>query len=262
MALEQDDDEDMSETREEPPDDEDEDTSTVGSSTDPLVSIDNAHTDSENEEGDAPLGGEPGSIAMGDTIECGGLEWKRVLSMGVDVREAKGEFDLQFKDSNMHDGAAEVEIFDELFPVDREWMLEVVVVRGRAAEANDKHRNNWHEHHIDGFLTCMFGGTQFKPQTDLWSPERKWMMPPPGFGRHLSIFRRADLTVCCGAFRVDPWAQRTTWGVMRGRNEVRYWVDGHDKVRKAKLRAGSKVTPDEDMLWLGWAQMTAAVRSL
>jgi hypothetical protein len=58
MALEQDDDEDMSETREEPSDHEDEDTSTVGSSTDALVSIDNAHTDSENEEGDAPLGGD------------------------------------------------------------------------------------------------------------------------------------------------------------------------------------------------------------
>ena len=44
--------------------------------------------------------------------------------------------------------------------------------------------------------------------------------------------------------------------------EVRHWTDGHNQVRKAKLRAGSKVTPDEDMLWLGWAQMTAAVRSL
>jgi len=236
----------MSETREEPSDDEDEGTSTVGSSTDALVSIDNAHTDSENEEGDAPLGGEPGSIAMGDTIECGGLEWKRVPSMGVDVREAKGEFDLQFKDLNTHDGTAEVEIFDELFPVDRGWMLEVV--RGRATEANDKHRNNWHKHHVDGFLTCIFGGTQFKPQTDLWAPERKGMMPPPGFERHLSKDRFDRVLRCLSR---GPVGTEDDLGD-DACTEVRHWTDGHNKVRKAKLRAGSKVTPDEDMLtWTG-----------
>ena len=148
MALEQDDDEDASEDNEGPSDaeTEEEDQTSRGNSTDPVTSIDNTHTDSEREDGDAPLGGEPGSVAMGATVECGGLDWKRVESMGVDVREERGEFDLQFKDYNTHDGTTECDIFNELFPVDREWMLEVV--RGRATEANDKYRNNWHEEHI------------------------------------------------------------------------------------------------------------------
>ena len=106
--------------------------------------------------------------------------------MGVDAREEKGEFPLQFKDYNYntHAGTTEVDTFNELFPVDREWMLEVV--RGRAAEANDKHRNNWNAEHVDGFLTCVFGAAQFKPGTDLWATARKGVMPPPGFDRHLS----------------------------------------------------------------------------
>ena len=80
------------------------------------------------------------------------------------AREGKGEFDIQFKDLNIHDAMAEVEVFDELFPVDRAWILNVV--RGRANEANDKYRNNWHANHIDGFLICIFGGTQVRGPLD------------------------------------------------------------------------------------------------
>jgi hypothetical protein len=178
MALEQDEDEDGSEQHEEPCDDDEADQTSLGNSEDPLVSIDNAHADSTNKAGDAPLGGDPGAIAIGETVECGGLTWKRVKSMGVDVREEKGEFPLQFRDCNTHAGTTEVGTFNELFPVDRGWMLEVV--RGRAAEANDKCRNNCNAEHVDGFLTCVFGATQFKPGTGLWATTRKGVMPPPG----------------------------------------------------------------------------------
>ena len=67
MALEQDGD------YEESSDDDEADQTSPGSSEDPLASIDNARADSENEDGDAPLGGGPGAIAMGETTECGGL---------------------------------------------------------------------------------------------------------------------------------------------------------------------------------------------
>ena len=248
MALEQDDDEDASEDNEGPSDaeTEEEDQTSRGNSTDPVTSIDNTHTDSENEDGDAPLGGEPGSVAMGATVECGGLDWKRVESMGVDVREERGEFDLQFKDYNTHDGTTECDIFNELFPVDREWVLEVV--RGRATEANDKYRNNWHEEHIDGFLICVFGATQFKPGTDLWSTTRKGMMPPPGFERHLSKdrFDRVLRYLVRGPVGTEEELTDDAWA------EVRPWSEGYNKKRKDKLIAGSKVTPDEDMFtWTG-----------
>ena len=79
-----------------------------------------------------PVGFNDGGAAapMGGEVEVGGKTWKRVESMGVDVRieeEAtapKAQFELRNMDVN--DNTTELEFFDLMLPVPLSEMLEVV----------------------------------------------------------------------------------------------------------------------------------------
>ena len=60
-------------------------------------------------------------------------------------------------------------------PVSPEKLLSVV--REGAEKANC--RLNWNMDHILAALCIIFGGAQFKENTDLWAVQRKGMIPPP-----------------------------------------------------------------------------------
>jgi hypothetical protein len=97
-------------------------------------------------------------------------------------------------------------------------------------------------------MAVIFGGAQFKSETDLWSTEARGMMPPPNFGRVLSRdrFKRILRYWAHGTrddkdkLRARPWAQ------------VDKWVRGFNNARLREICPGSSLTPDEMMLeWKG-----------
>ncbi len=61
------------------------------------------------------------------------------------------------------------------------------VVRDGARRANQKDKFTLEE--IYSALRIIFGAGQFKEGTDLWSVQRKGMMPGPDFGLYLSKSR-------------------------------------------------------------------------
>ncbi len=135
-------------------------------------------------------------------------------------------------------------MFNALLPMSKDNLLKIV--RENAEEEND--RRHYFLWHIDCTMALIFGGAQFKAETDLWSTERKGMMPPPDFGRVLSRdrFKRIVRYWSRGLrrerekLRGQPWAQ------------VDSWVKGFNAARLRELCVGSSLTPDVMMLeWKG-----------
>jgi hypothetical protein len=94
----------------------------------------------------------------------------------------------------------------------------------------------------------IFGGAQFKSETDLWATDMRALMPAPGFGRLMSRdkFRRILRYWARGTqedkdqLRTNPWTQ------------VDKWVRGFNHARQREICPGSSLTPDEMMLeWKG-----------
>ncbi len=135
-------------------------------------------------------------------------------------------------------------MFNAFLPLSKEALLEIV--RENAEEAND--HCVYYLWHIDCALAWIFGGAQFKAETDLWATEPKGMMPAPDFGRVLSRdrFKRIvrywsrGLMTDRENLRGRPWAQ------------VDRWVKGFNAARLRGVSPGSSLTPDEMMLeWKG-----------
>ncbi len=82
----------------------------------------------------------------------------------------------------MDDRTAEIDIFLALMPLSPEKLLGIV--REGAEKANCS--LTWNLDHILAALCIIFGGAQFKENTDLWAVTRRGMMPAPDFGLYLS----------------------------------------------------------------------------
>ncbi len=120
-------------------------------------------------------------IKMGDEVVAGFIRWKRIEGLTEDTRK-EHHFDTHFKTNMFHDMTREVDVFNALLPVGREELLEIV--RTNAEEEND--RGMYCLWHMDCVMALIFGGAQFKAETDLWATDTRGMMPAPDFGRVLS----------------------------------------------------------------------------
>jgi hypothetical protein len=114
-------------------------------------------------------------------MASGLVRWKRIEGLPEDTR-TEHHFDSYFKANMFHDMTREVDVFNALLPISKEALLELV--RENAEDVND--RSTYYLWHIDCALAVLFGGAQFKAETDLWSTKRKGMMPAPDIGRVLS----------------------------------------------------------------------------
>ena len=129
-------------------------------------------------------------------------------------------------------------------PLKAEDLLEII--RDGADETNDARR--WDIDHVHAALCVIFGGAQFKDMTDLWSIQRKGMMPAPDFGLYLSRdrFKRILRYWARGPRGTSEKLKDNPW------EEVDYWVRAFNKSRKDELEVGTNVTPDEMMFaWRG-----------
>ena len=180
---------------------------------------------------------------MGEEVVAGLIRWKRIEGLLEDKR-TEHHFDTFFKTNIFNDMTREVDVFHALLPMGRDELLEIV--RQNADDENDKRQYSlWH---IDCAMALIFGGAQFKAETDLWATEMKGFMPPPDFGRVLSRdrFKRILRYWARGTtedkeqLRANPWAQ------------VDKWVRGFNAARLREIVPGSSLTPDEMMLeWKG-----------
>ena len=106
----------------------------------------------------------------------------------------------------------------------------------------------WDVHHVHAALCVIFGGTQFKDMTDLWSVKRKGMMPAPDFGVYLSRYRFQKILRywARGPEGTEEKLKDNPW------EEVDYWVRAFNKNRREEIEVGTNVTPDEMMFaWRG-----------
>ena len=182
-------------------------------------------------------------ILMGEECVAGLIRWKRIEGLTEDTR-TEHHFDTYFKTNMFHDMTREVDVFNALLPVGREELLEIV--RKNAEDDND--RGTYCMWHIDVVISMIFGGAQFKSETELWATETKGLMPAPDFGRLMSRhkFKRILRYWARGTqedkdqLRTNPWAQ------------VDKWVRGFNHARLREICPGSNLTPDEMMLeWKG-----------
>jgi hypothetical protein len=105
------------------------------------------------------------------------LTWTRIKDIAIGQRTDTNE-DTVFKNICIDDRTTELDIFLALMPVSPEKLLSIV--RAGAEKANCK--LNWNSDHILAALCFIFGGAQFKENTDLWALQRKGMIPSPDFG--------------------------------------------------------------------------------
>ena len=187
--------------------------------------------------------GEGDVIPVGQIVHAGEYRWKRVWAITEDSRK-EPHFETSFKSNLFHEDVTEVEVFRAFMPLDREYLLDII--RVNADEDGDK--RVWEAWHVDAALAVLFGGAQFKEGTDLWATKRVGMMPPPDFGRQLSLDRFQRIQRYWGrglpeerrALKQNPWAQ------------IDPWVRGFNAARLREIKVGSCLTPDEMMFeWRG-----------
>jgi hypothetical protein len=104
--------------------------------------------------------------------------------MPIDPRTEETE-NTKFKNLRIRDDTKELDIFSALLPLSPESLLQIV--RDGARRAGQ--RDIWNVEDIYSWLCIVFGAGQFKEGTDLWSVQRKGMMPGPDFGLYLSQHR-------------------------------------------------------------------------
>jgi hypothetical protein len=231
---------------------EEDETDNSASDEDDMVTVGGVHyavSASKRRRGQDNVGRQAGiggvePIAMGERVTASGLiKWKRIEGLPEDTR-TELHFDSYFKTNMFHDMTREVNVFNALLPLSKEALLEVV--RKNAEESND--HNNYFLWHIDCTMALIFGGAQFKAETDLWGTWPKGMMPAPDFGRVLSRDRFKKIVRYWSRglqserdnLKNRPWAQ------------VDRWVKGFNASRLREICPGSSLTPDEMMLeWKG-----------
>jgi hypothetical protein len=96
---------------------------------------------------------------------------------------------------------------------------------------------------IYSWLCIVFGAGQYKEGTDLWSVQRKGMMPGPDFGLYMSAhrFEKVMRHLAYGPAGTKEKLVAKPW------EEVEYWVRAFNKNRKEELVVGTDLTPDESM---------------
>jgi hypothetical protein len=183
--------------------------------------------------------GQESDINMGETVTVGEYTWRRVEGIEEDSR-TEPHFDTTFKTKLFNNEAATgVEIFRALMPMSKSALLNIV--RDNAEEENDK--RVWLGWHIDAAIAIIFGGAQFKEETDLWATQRVGIMPSPDFGRHLSQDRFHRI--------LRYWAR----GLPKQREAVKDnplaqigpWAEIFNEARMREIKPGSCLTPDEMM---------------
>ena len=102
----------------------------------------------------------------------------------------------------------------------------------------------WKLDDIFSTFCILFGAGQFKVGTDLWSVQRKGMMPGPDFGLYMSR-SRFERVMRFWAYGPDGTPEKL---VEKPWEEVEYWVRAFNKNRKEELVVGTDLTPDELMM--------------
>jgi hypothetical protein len=186
---------------------------------------------------------------IGETVWCGKEDdpgrqcWRRVECLTEDVRKEDIQ-ETRFKNLRINDQTTELDVFWALMPLKAEDLLQII--RDGADNCNDQRK--WDVDHVNAALCVIFGGAQFKDMTDLWSIQRKGMMPAPDFGLYLSRerFKRILRYWARGPRGTSEKLKENPW------EEVDYWVRAFNKCRKEELEVGTNVTPDEMMFaWRG-----------
>ena len=136
--------------------------------------LDNRDADRGNESEEDP----GSSTAIGDEVEVAGLVWKRVASMGDDKRGGRPKSKMEMRKLKVNSHTRASDFWKGLLPVPVERVLEVVRENAKLHRDNSK----YDEEGLMGWFCCLYGGCQFKPGTDVWSTEKKGMVPGPNFG--------------------------------------------------------------------------------
>jgi hypothetical protein len=224
-----------------------EDTDNESEEDDETITVGGVHyqVSAKRKRGNDVLATEDGLIEMGEVVEIGDLQWKRIAGLPEDIR-TEPHLPTTFKTNLFRDETREIDVFEALLPVSKKDLLKSV--RQNREDLNDK--RTWLTWQIEAALTIIFGGAQFKDGTDLWATATLGLMPPPDFGKHLSRdrFKRICRYWARGLeqerdrLRDNPWAQ------------VDSWVKGFNEARLREILPRSCVTPDEMMLeWKGKA---------
>jgi hypothetical protein len=154
--------------------------------------------DHPDEEADIVWAGNGEAVPIGGKVTVGqklhrttgavldlfrGKTWTRVEGMGEDARKEEDEAvdapTFQLKNMHVDDDTTELDLFLLMLPVTIDDLFEVV--KYRASEANDKHREHWCKEHVIAYLLVLFGASQFKTGTNYWGKEKVGLMPPPRF---------------------------------------------------------------------------------
>jgi hypothetical protein len=174
-----------------------------------------------------------------------GKTWTRVEGVGEDARKEEEETvdspTFQLKNVNIDDDTTELDLFLLMLPVTIDELF--AVVKCRATEANDEHKDHWCKEHAIACLLVLFGASQFKTGTNCWGKEKAGLLPPPDFGQCATHdrFLRVQRHLAKGPegaddeLAADPWAQ------------FRWLVDGFNETRKREIVPGAKINPDETM---------------
>jgi hypothetical protein len=114
------------------------------------------------------------------------VTWTRVEGVGEDARKEEEEAvdspTFQLKSVNADDDTTELDLLLLMLPLTIDELF--VVVKHRAAEANDKCNDHWCKEHAIARLLVLFGASQFKTGTNHWGKEKAGLLPPPDFGQH------------------------------------------------------------------------------
>ena len=209
--------------------------------TDEDEGVNEANDDKDMNDGDGVLIGE--TVVCGDVDDPKRLTWTRIKDIETDQRTAAHRQTF-FKNLVMDDRTAELDMFLALMPLSPEKLLSIV--REGAEKANCS--LTWNLDHIMAALCIIFGGAQFKENTELWAVTRRGMMPAPDFGLYLSRDRFERI------LRYWAYGPEKCWGELLEKpwTEVEHWVQGFNRVRREELEVGTDLTPDEMMFaWRG-----------
>jgi hypothetical protein len=187
---------------------------------------------------------EAGEIAEGEEAEMGevtdigetvtkGTEddpkkttWTRIASMLTSARTEEWE-PTTFKNLMIRDDTTELDIFLALLHLSPESLLQIVRDGARRAKCT----LNWKLEDIFSTFCILFGAGQFKEGTDLWSIQRKGMMPGPDFGLYMSQ-NRFERMMRYWAYEPEGTNEKL---VEKPWEEVDYWVRAFNNDRINKL---------------------------
>jgi hypothetical protein len=197
--------------------DRDSDEASTGHELDPVLrgerqDNDNVLTDDEAGEvaegEEAEMGEEIGmgeTVAKGDDDDPKRKTWTRIAAMAEDPRTEE-QHDTTFKNLRILDGTTELDVFLALLPVSPQDLLQIVRDGSQRTSCTYK----WTVEHIFSAFCILFGAGQFNEGTDIWSVNRKGMMP-------VCTYLGIDSKIICAFGRTGLTVQRTSWPRSRGK---------------------------------------------